>query len=144
MPIGFSQIGIRQNYVLVRSLSDLPSPVSGNITLTNNTAYEIVGPINLGTNTITFGTSNLLFGIDKSDDKLIYTGGAAMFNNANKDFTIHTLTIQCSGLGQVFSCAGSTNNIQIYNNIFAGCNSIGSFVGGGLLAFNENLFGANF
>ena len=133
------------NRVIIKSLSDFPTPVAGVITLQDNYSYEINGSINIGTNTITLGVSNTIFGIDKSSDKLIYTGTSAMISATNQDLTIKFITIAAiTAGGSVFSItAATTNNIQITDNIFGSCASIGTITGGNFLILDRNLFSNN-
>ena len=134
------------NWVLVKSLSDLPTPVAGVITLANNTTYQINGAIVVGTNQIKRGVSNTIFGLDKSDDKLIYTGSSDMFiNGANEDITIRNITITANTAGaKVFNWTGSTNKIEIHDVIFGGCRDLGSITGGALLVWRNNLQTLNY
>lgn len=130
----------RSNHVLVKSLSDFPTPVSGVITLEDNISYEINGAVNIGTNRIVVGTSNIIYGIDKSDDRLIYTGNGSMITNTNEDLTIRTLLLYAPTSGsQVFDFTGSSNKIQITDNIFTSCNDLGTFNGGDILVIDRNL-----
>lgn len=139
---GFSKL--RTNFVLVKSLSDFPTPVGGVITLVNNTTYEINGSVNIGTNTITVGISNKITGIDKSDDKLIYTGTSAMINGTNQDFTVAFITLAAiTAGGSVFNLTGSTNNTQIVDCIFGSCASLGTIDGGSALSFDSNFLTSN-
>ncbi len=132
------------NEVIVTSLSDFPAPVGGTITLEDNKTYRINGAVNLGSNSITMGESNTIFGEDKSDDQLIYTGTGAMINATNKDFTIRSITIAAITSGsQVFNLTGTDCKNQFSDNIFANCKSIGTIGGGDLLIIDRNLFTNN-
>ncbi|WP_240484786.1 hypothetical protein [Aequorivita vladivostokensis] len=60
----------RNNYVLVKSAADLPSPISGTITLLSNTYYEINGTITL-TGSINLNNAYVA-GLDANEDVLSY------------------------------------------------------------------------
>ncbi|MCK6381877.1 MAG: hypothetical protein L6Q54_11620 [Leptospiraceae bacterium] len=128
------------NYKLVKTLGDLPVPVGSVITLQDNYTYQISGTINLGTNRIQLGVSNTIFGQDKSDDKLIYTGTGNMFTSGGNDFSFRNFLIYCPS-GTVFNCVGlSTTLTQIQNCIFYQSQNIGTFDTGKLVAISENYF----
>lgn len=57
----------------IRALSDFPTPVSGVITLQDNTSYRITGTVDIGTNTIKLGVRNTIYGVDKFNDVLTGT-----------------------------------------------------------------------
>ena len=128
------------NVVMIQALSDFPTPVAGVITLVDNITYQINGSVNIGTNQIKRGVSNKIFGLDKSNDKLIYTGTSAMFiDTANMDISITFVTIANVTAGSTaFSWTGTTNNTQITDCIFGSCKSLGSISGGNLVIFNNN------
>jgi hypothetical protein len=67
------------NYVVITTLADFPNPINGVITLVDNTTYEISGTVNIGTNTIVAGIRNTIVGIDRANDKLVYTGTGTLF-----------------------------------------------------------------
>lgn len=128
------------NIVLIKSVNDFPTPVANNITLANNTAYQTNGPVNIGINTITFGTSNLIFGLDKSSDQLIYTGTSTMLINANKDCTVAFLTLSAiTAGGSVYGFTGSTNKLEIRDVIYGNCKSLGTINGCDVLVHSKNL-----
>jgi hypothetical protein len=128
------------NLIVVKTLSDLPTPIANNITLVSNTAYQINGVVNIGTNTITFNTSNLIFGIDKSNDQLIYTGTSGMLINSNKDCSIAFITLAAVTTGgSVYSFTGSTNKIEIRDVIYVSCKSLGTINGVDVLISSKTL-----
>jgi hypothetical protein len=81
---------LASNLVVVKSLNDFPAPSGSVITLVDNTAYQISGSVNIGTNTIVCGVSNSFFGNDRFNDALVYTGTG--------DF----ITIDSSGVSKGF------------------------------------------
>lgn len=123
----------RDNYVRVRSAADFPAPVAGVITLVAGVEYEINGTIVL-TNSINLNGCTIK-GEDSSNDKLIYTGGGAMFTG-NKTGNLRFLSITASA-GSVFNIdALATNqNMVVQNCFFLGCNSVGTIAGVGGTVF---------
>ncbi|MBT3422031.1 MAG: hypothetical protein HN431_04420, partial [Bacteroidetes bacterium] len=138
--ISNNSVSERNNHVIVKSVSDFPDAVSGVITLADNVTYEINGTVNLGSTRLVMGVSNVIHGIDKSDDKLVYTGTGSMITSANQDFTIRTVLLYAPISGsQIFNVSGSTCKIQLMDNIFYGCKDLGVFNGGDILTMNLNL-----
>jgi len=132
------------NVVIIQKLSDFPAPSAGVIKLEDNLTYFINGSVNIGTNQIERGASNIILGEDKSNDKLIYTGTSAMFidgtSGTNQDITFAILTIVASAVGgSVFSISGTTYNCEIRDCIFGGCNSLGTITSGNILSLRNNL-----
>jgi hypothetical protein len=70
----------RDNYVLVKTLADFPTPSSGIITLVPGTMYEINGTILLGSNKIDINGCEIVGG-DSNNDKLSFTGTGALFKS---------------------------------------------------------------
>lgn len=135
---------IPSNVVLIKSVNDFPAPVAGVITLADNVTYQINGTVYIGANTINFGVSNTIFGIDKSDDKLIYTGTGSMFTSSSQDFTIKVITVAAVAPGsKIFNVSGTGTKIQIQDNIFGNSKSLGTFDGGDILVFDKNLIAYN-
>jgi hypothetical protein len=132
------------NVVIVQKLADFPAPVTGVIKLEDNLTYFINGSVNIGTNQIERGVSNLILGEDKSNDKLIYTGTSAMFidgtSGVNQDvsFALCTFAAITSG-GSVFNISGTTYNCEIRDCIFGSCTSIGTIAVGNIHNFRNNL-----
>lgn len=131
---------IYNNVKLIQSASDFPAAVAGVITWADNVTYKLNGSINIGTDRIALGASNKLFGLDKSNDKLIYTGTGAMFTGSNKDLSITFCTLANVTAGStLFALTGTTNNTQITDCIFGSCKSLGSISGGNTITLDRNL-----
>lgn len=128
------------NLIIVDSLSDFPTPVASVITLVDNKSYLIRGSVNIGTNRIVVGISNTIFGFDKSTDQLIYTGILAMITVTNNDFSMYQLTCASVTAGStVFNCSSSLSfNIEIRENIFANCKSLGTIQNFNAIIFQKN------
>lgn len=136
---------LQNNLVIVTSVDDFPTPSGGIITLHDNCDYRINGTVSIGTNRIVLGVSNTIYGIDKSNDKLIYTGTSSMISSTNQDITIRFITLAATNAaGSVFALTGTTsNNIQITDNIFGSSGSCGSITGGNFIIIDRNLFSNN-
>lgn len=130
------------DYVVVQSKSDLPTPSAGVITLADNTAYQINGTIALGTDHIKPGVSNVVFGLDKSNDGFSYSGTNACITSTNQDVTIRNLFIVANGgSSSALDLSGdNTNNCEVLDIIFNSCDSIGTMSGGfSVFVFRQNL-----
>jgi hypothetical protein len=144
LTISVSTASTRNNTVVVKSLSDFPSPVGGVIALANDVAYNINGTINIGTNRLFAGTSNTVFGFDKSSDVVIYTGTESLFINNNRDISIRNMTLASVTIGgSVFDFLGTTNKVEIAECIFANCKSLGGIQVGDVVVFRGNLITAS-
>lgn len=122
----------RDNFVVVKTLSDLPTPSGGNITLADNTAYEINGTIDCGTNTITFGTNSRVFGVSRQTDVLKYTGSAT-FLLVGHALLMNDIGFDCAS-GTLLSCAASsTDRVRFHRCQFSGVKTLGSVTTGALL-----------
>ncbi len=130
----------RSDYIIVKSVSDFPSPVCNVISLDENTTYEINGSVNLGNNSLSLAEGSNIMGLNRFEDQLIYTGTGDMITGTDKTFTIKTLTITSNNSGtKVFNVTGISNTMKIYDMNFENCYDIGSFDGGERLLFLNNL-----
>lgn len=132
------------NITIIQKLADFPAPSAGVIKLEDNITYAINGTVNIGTNQIERGVSNLILGKDKSNDKLVYTGTSAMFidgvSGTNQDISIGFITLAAiTAGGSVFSISGTTYNCEIRDCIFGNCNSLGTITAGNIASFKANL-----
>jgi uncharacterized protein affecting Mg2+/Co2+ transport len=134
---------VRDNYVLVKSASDLPAAVSGVITLDSNYIYEINGTIVLS-DKINLNNSKI-YGLDVMGDKLIYTGSAELFTGT-RGGSIRNLWITAATSGaQAVNMVdvGQTQSILILDCIFYSCNKVGKIEGYNVAFLQSNGFGLN-
>jgi hypothetical protein len=133
----------RNNYVLVQSASDLPTPVSGVITLAAGTTYEINGTIYL-TSKINLNGCYLV-GMDANNDKLIYTPGSGELFTGTKGGTIKTLTLAAITTGsKLFNLdMGATETLVFRDNIVGNCKDVGLVKGGYIVFFSVINYSAN-
>ncbi len=92
----------RDNYVLVKSIADLPAPSSGVITLSSSTLYEVNGFINLGSNSINLNGS-VFVGSNPNSDILSYSGSTGLFSGTN------------GGLVEFLSIMGNGGSTKLFN-----------------------------
>lgn len=114
----------RNNYVLVKSEADFPTPAAGVITLDTRTLYEINGQIVLN-NSIDLNGAYVI-GIDTNEDKLVRVGGAIF--SGNNGGSIRNLVLSAPG-GTVFNIdasAGTDKNLILQNCIIANSGSVGT------------------
>ncbi len=130
----------RDNYVLVKSEADLPTPSGGVITLDMDTLYEINGTIVL-TNSIDINDA-YIFGQDSNEDVLALGVGGAIFESALGG-TIKGLTLSASG-GAIFDLSGSGAETLVFRDcIVANSASVGSISDFGTVFFSIIQFAGN-
>ncbi|TXK75769.1 hypothetical protein [Mesonia sp. K4-1] len=124
----------RDNYVIVKTLSDFPAASGGTITLDENTLYEVNGTITLSESIDVNGA--YLIGKDTNEDVLNYTGSSALFTgSANASF--RNITFNNSNSGSLFNLtASSTNSLIAQSVVVNGFSSVGTVEGYGLVFFN--------
>lgn len=118
----------RNNYVLVKSTADLPTPVSGVITLVAGTLYEINGTISLTSKIELNGC--VMLGGDSNNDRLIYSGAGALFTGT-KGGIIKNLTLIGNGSNALFSVNDATQSLNLFirDSIVANFSSVGTITG---------------
>jgi hypothetical protein len=131
-----SSANTRSNYVLVKSTADLPTPVSGVITLAPSTVYEVNGTIAL-TSKINLNGSYLV-GMDVNNDKLVYTPGSGELFTGSKGGTVKTLTLVAGTSGaKLFNLdMASTEMLVVRDAIIANCKDVGLVKGGNICFFS--------
>lgn len=100
----------RNNYVLVTSMSDLPSPSGGVITLATGTMYEINGSIAISSPIELNGC--VLEGRDISSDRLIFTGSGALFTGT-KGGVVKNLTLVGGAGKNLYSLNDATKSLSL-------------------------------
>lgn len=126
-------------FVVVKSLADLPTPTGGLIQLANNKTYLFQGLVNIGTNRLVCGASNTLWGFDKSDDGIVYTGTASAILCTDKTLSIANLLFS-NPTGSTLDITNTTAySFQARDCIFAS-GSAGTVNGGNIVALNNNIF----
>ncbi|WP_300661804.1 hypothetical protein [Fluviicola sp.] len=132
----------RDNYVLVKSVADLPAPVAGVITLVNGIEYEINGTITLTTPINLNGCT--VKGDDSSNDKLVYTGAGSLFTG-DKTGNLRYLTLTAAS-GSIFNinALSTSQNMLVQNCFILGCSSVGTIAGvGGTVFFSTVAYFSN-
>ncbi len=120
----------RNNYVLVKSAADFPTPASGKITLLSNTYYEINGTITL---TVPIDLNDAyVSGLDANEDILFFTGGTVFKGSTGG--SIRNITIKGSKAFEITGPGISTpTSLIIQNTVVDGMTtSVGSISGLGL------------
>ena len=94
---GARDFGVIPNVQIIEEVDDLPDPVNGVITLTDNIQYRIAGNVDIGSFKIQMGSGNSIFGNSSQNDIITYTGatGATMFTSVNNDVIIQDIGIEC-------------------------------------------------
>jgi hypothetical protein len=154
----------RNNFVLVKDVSDLPAPSGGVITLDENTYYEINGTITL-TNPIDLNNA-YVSGLDADEDVLSFTGGTIFQGSTGGSIRNVTLrgarAFAITGPGPTSSTSllvqntvidGMTTNVGtvsglgiFFGNIIQFINNVDGIIYsniGNLLLNNQGWFGTN-
>ncbi len=133
----------RSNFVLVKSVSDLPAAVGGVITLAAGTCYEINGTVALTSKIDLNGC--YLQGQDANNDKLVYTPATGELFTGTKGGTIKNLTLVAPTTGsKLFNLdLGGTENIIVRDGIVANCKDVGLVKGGNIVFFSVINFSGN-
>lgn len=133
----------RNNFVMVQSAADLPTPVAGIITLAAGTTYEINGTITL-TSKINLNGCYLI-GRDANNDKLIYTPASGELFTGTKGGTIKTLTLAAITTGaKLFNLdLGASENLILRDNVIANCKDVGLVKGGYIVFFSVINYSGN-
>lgn len=121
-----ASVGVRSNYKLIKSETDLAAEISGSKYLLNtHTLYEINGTVVL-TKPIDLNNAYII-GLDSGEDKLIKLSGALF--EGNNGGSIKNLTLVATA-GKVFNLTGSNDqNLILRDLIIAKSNSVGSISG---------------
>lgn len=125
------------NFVVVKDISNLPTPVWSIIQLQDNFTYLFRGIVDIGINQIQIGVSNIIMGRDKSNDGILYSGTDAAVIGTNNSFTASKVAFVCP-LWSWFELNWDANtNLQIRESIFWSW-ECGTFNGGWVVVFNNN------
>jgi len=119
----------RDNFVLVKSQADFPEPSGGNITLDENTYYEINGIVSLDTPIKLNGA--YISGLDASEDVLLKSSGNVFEGTGG---SIRNITI--AGGGNAFSITSGTS-LLVQNTIISGMGNVGSVSDVGFVFFSN-------
>lgn len=136
----------RSNHILVKSAADLPAPVAGVINLVAGTVYEINGTITL-TDKINLNGCTIT-GLDRMNDKLIYTPTTGELFTGTSGGNIFNVTISATGVGsKLFNVdAGNdpTKTLIIEFTYILNCDNIGLIKGfGGFVVIQSVGFSNN-
>jgi len=135
-----AQITANQTTTVIRTLSDLPTPIANVITLENNVTYQFKGLVNIGTNSIAVGVSNTLMGFDKSDDGIVSSSTSPLLQVTNNTLSVNNITL-VSSASPIFSVSNSLSySVQIRECILSGF-SLGTITGSSIFVFNNNIVG---
>lgn len=140
------EFGEATNEVVVNSLSDFPTPVSGVITLAADTRYVIASSI-ATSNRFVLSNNTQVTSFSTLSPVFEYTGSGTMFTSVDATVIIQDIRLNCPN-GQVFDssdvAALNTNIFFCKDVIINSCNKIGtltslvSLVVTDTTAFNAN------
>jgi hypothetical protein len=114
--------------------TDLPTAVSGVITLASNTTYWFNEGIFTFTDTLQLSNGTNIFGFSNINTVLVYSGSLTFISGSNTNAFIKDIRIQAPS-GNCFQVTNGINNILNLENVdFTGCQSAGLINGGGFSA----------
>lgn len=125
---------VDSSLVIIRQLSDFPTPVADVITLDSYTTYQISGTIDIGINRIVCGIKNTILGLDRLNDVLLSstTGNMITVDSssvAKLSFITNTITLQCPN-GTLFNfTGGSANQLTLISTTISNTKTLGGLDG---------------
>ena len=130
----------RVDFVLVKSLADLPTPAGGIITLAPNTLYQINGEVNVGENQIVLSDATHIWGYNDDVDTIVYEGDGTLFSAVNARVTFRMFIVAAQDPdAHVFDIACNANSwCYIKDMYFDGCPNLGSITGGDVVLIAQN------
>lgn len=75
----------------VSTKDDFPAPQGGTITLDEGVTYDIIGAVDIGTDSITYSEGSLLRGVSPENSSITYTGMGIMINGLDVTIEIQDL-----------------------------------------------------
>ena len=112
--------------VVINQKSDLPTAVSGVITLVADTNYLLSNDINLGTDRLVLQNRSSILGTGVLNITLTYTGTGSMMSWVNADVQVSNLRISAAN-GEVFNGTNISEVLRFQNISIETCDSIGTF-----------------
>lgn len=100
------------NTVVVRQLSDLPTPAAGKISLAANTSYRFGADVNIGTDFLEFGAGTDIMSAGAFTTTVTYTGTGSMCVGVDVNATIRDITLTCA-TAQAFDFSETTGDAKI-------------------------------
>jgi len=90
----------------IEQLSDLPAAVAGVITQPDNTNWQFVGTVNLGSNRIVLGQNGVISGQSPKNTIVTTSNAGAMFTSTS-NAAFYNISMVNTGAGTMFSFNGS-------------------------------------
>lgn len=125
--------------VQVSQLSDLPTAVSGVITLLDNTEYLFIDDVDIGTDRLVMGANTAVKGTESILITLTYSGTGDMFTMTNTTNRIANIALDAGANGRVLNYSDSSGVIFRMNDVtIVNCDKFGLFSGtNGVLRFTN-------
>jgi len=115
------------NEKVINSLTDLPTPIAGTITLEDNLVYVFGKPITTPDRFI-LGTNNTITSSNPQFPTLTYSGTGSMFTGVDVNLTVNNMRVICSTaqfLDLTSTLAGNT--VVVDTVIVTSCEKFGTF-----------------
>ena len=136
--ISTPNLPVLSQVVTVNNINDFPPPVSGVITLADDTAYLISGEVTTSSR-FEMGNNCAVVGVSSSVGLITYTGSFPLWSWTDKYVRFDNLLIDAPA-GSVFSCqttAPGTYNCEIVNCTVRSCVKWGTFEGQRLMTISN-------
>lgn len=127
------------NVVIVKSLSDLPTPSAGVITLLGDTIYEISGSVDIGANRLSFGSNTTVRGKSPALDIITSTTTGSLITSS-ESLRLWEVGFSASN-GTIFELNGSGTEVCLCVGVrFFGSGGLGSVSNYDLFEVSVGLF----
>lgn len=126
--------------VQINSMSDFPAPVSGVITLSDDTFYSINNDLTTS-NRFVLGDQTKIGAVGSSIITFEYTGVATMFTSSDDSNTLEGMTIDCVSGSFVdwVDTVANTNTFTV-NDCTVNCDTLGTWDNGRFLFVEDSVF----
>lgn len=112
--------------VEVYAVTDLPTAVSGVITLADDTVYEILAPIDISSDRLQMGANSFVYGSSAKVMSITYTGSGSMLTGVDKSFGFKGVALNCTN-GTLISASDTTSLASIwFRECQINCDTVGS------------------
>lgn len=97
------------NSVMIHSASDLPAASGGLRTLLDNTVYQVVGSVDIGSDRLLSGSNTVIRGNNQSVDKIVSTTAGTFLTATSNSFRLYKIGFTVSS-GTFMAVSGSSNS----------------------------------
>lgn len=138
--ISATDIVAASNVVIINQMSDFPTPVSGVITLADDTGYLISANLTT-TNSFILGSNTSVFSSSRFVASITYNGTGTLFTSVDASIHVKDITLEAAN-GSLFDCSTSiSQDILLFENCTVeSCDKIGTVGGFSILRLQSLTF----